>query len=248
MHYTMLTCSALLTWLLLCSASEQQTAAISAAHEDVSLRQLGEPSHSENSGVHQISGVTLATSGSSDDATVVKVIPSDTQTQIDDVKVTVDLVQSAVRATHSDMSDIKAQLAHLEAGFESMKDEVRQLRSIYREEVETFTSQVVALTSLVYTLEDKVHNNSQVTDSTRRGSSLSICNGTKVEREESGSLAVVVSGHYSANMDCGWRVELPAGVKTLLRWVYFELESEESCKYDYVTLEDLTRPNHLLYG
>lgn len=69
-----------------------------------------------------------------------------------------------------------------------------------------------------------------------------------VVREDSGSLAVVVSGHYSDNMDCGWQVELQAGTQTLLRWVYFELETEESCKYDYVTLEDMTRSNLLLYG
>lgn len=41
---------------------------------------------------------------------------SDTQDQMDDIQVSVNLMQSAVEADHNDLYNTKAKLVHLEAG------------------------------------------------------------------------------------------------------------------------------------
>nr|XP_012218853.1 PREDICTED: cubilin-like [Linepithema humile] len=63
------------------------------------------------------------------------------------------------------------------------------------------------------------------------------CGGTYTS--ESGTISS--PGHssvYQPNMECEWKIQLPAGGQIRVSWLRFDLEPSTSCKFDYVEIYD----------
>ncbi|KAK8727668.1 hypothetical protein OTU49_009683, partial [Cherax quadricarinatus] len=153
-------------------------------------------------------------------------------------------------------------------GFEDMRGEFRSLFEAYDEKVSVYKTQVDNITTHLATSEEEINNRIIKTmEELERVQSeqeerLDTCRSevnslrTHITNLEtpiimltaaSGSIAVVEAGKYDNNIDCEWIINLPAGNKILLKWIYIDMEIKDNCPYDYVTVKNLNT-NQLEYG
>ncbi|KAK8727667.1 hypothetical protein OTU49_009683, partial [Cherax quadricarinatus] len=124
-------------------------------------------------------------------------------------------------------------------------EELERVQSEQEERLDTCRSEVNSLRTHITNLETPIIR--LVNMSQQWPVPPSTCAATQVLTAASGSIAVVEAGKYDNNIDCEWIINLPAGNKILLKWIYIDMEIKDNCPYDYVTVKNLNT-NQLEYG
>ncbi|XP_063599667.1 cubilin-like [Penaeus indicus] len=79
--------------------------------------------------------------------------------------------------------------------------------------------------------------------------STDFCNGSTALDLYFGTISPTPNSlPYDNNMDCEWTLTTPEGTLILFHFLSFDLEYSEDCVFDYLELEDLSRPGQYLGG